>query len=293
MQAQFLHLEDPLEEEMATHSSILAWRIPWTEEPGGLQSTGLQRVGHDWPQSSKHPNARTFFSVLSPEPFSFPCEPFGRRKSWNQGCGNWEPFQVFTCVQTNTDSLPARLLDDVLNFSYTYTCTHSRAHHTHACTFIDTHTHRHDSTQTHLHTHTHTHTRTHTFLFQSAALSFTPTLYFSAGCRNSWPSCVSGTGWCSRSSSPWAAPSVICPSPARLFWGTSLERSHILTPQSQSIYFSILGGLLGIYLIPALHPSSGGPAPRVFSSDPALVILLEIQHPSGWRCQCSFFKTKL
>ena len=39
--------EDPLEEEMATHSSILAWGNPWTEEPGGLQSTGLQRVGHD------------------------------------------------------------------------------------------------------------------------------------------------------------------------------------------------------------------------------------------------------
>ena len=39
--------EDPLEEGMATHSSILAWRIPWTEEPGGLQFTGLQRVGHD------------------------------------------------------------------------------------------------------------------------------------------------------------------------------------------------------------------------------------------------------
>ena len=39
--------EDPLEEEMATHSSILAWRIPWTEEPGGLQSIALQRVGHD------------------------------------------------------------------------------------------------------------------------------------------------------------------------------------------------------------------------------------------------------
>ena len=36
-----------LEKEMATHSSILAWRIPWTEEPGGLQSMGLQRVGHD------------------------------------------------------------------------------------------------------------------------------------------------------------------------------------------------------------------------------------------------------
>ena len=39
--------EDPLEEGMATHSSILAWRIPWTEEPSGPQSMGLQRVGHD------------------------------------------------------------------------------------------------------------------------------------------------------------------------------------------------------------------------------------------------------
>ena len=39
--------EDPLEKEMVTHSSILAWRIPWTEEPGGLQSMGSQRVGHD------------------------------------------------------------------------------------------------------------------------------------------------------------------------------------------------------------------------------------------------------
>ena len=39
--------EDPLDEGMATHSSILAWRIPWTEEPHGLQSTELQRVGHD------------------------------------------------------------------------------------------------------------------------------------------------------------------------------------------------------------------------------------------------------
>ena len=40
-------LEDPLEEEMATHSSILAWRIPGTEEPGGLQSMGSRTVGHD------------------------------------------------------------------------------------------------------------------------------------------------------------------------------------------------------------------------------------------------------
>ena len=39
--------EDPLEKEMTTHFSILAWRIPWIEEPSGLQSTGLKRVGHD------------------------------------------------------------------------------------------------------------------------------------------------------------------------------------------------------------------------------------------------------
>ena len=39
--------EDSLEKEVATHSSILAWKIPWAEEPGGLQSMGLQRVGHD------------------------------------------------------------------------------------------------------------------------------------------------------------------------------------------------------------------------------------------------------
>ena len=44
---QFLGREDPLEKEMATHSSIFAWKIPWTEEPGRLQSVGSQRVGHD------------------------------------------------------------------------------------------------------------------------------------------------------------------------------------------------------------------------------------------------------
>ena len=44
---QSLSEEDPLKKEMATHSSILAWRTPWTEEPGGLQSLGSQRIGHD------------------------------------------------------------------------------------------------------------------------------------------------------------------------------------------------------------------------------------------------------
>ena len=44
---RYLGQEDALEKELATHSSILTWRIPWTEEPGGLQSTGSQRVRHD------------------------------------------------------------------------------------------------------------------------------------------------------------------------------------------------------------------------------------------------------
>ena len=47
MQLHSLGREDPLEEEMTAHSSIHAWRITWTGEPGGLQSKGLQRVGHD------------------------------------------------------------------------------------------------------------------------------------------------------------------------------------------------------------------------------------------------------
>ena len=47
-QVQTLGREDLLEKEMVTHSSILAWKIPWREEPGGLQSMGSQRVGHDF-----------------------------------------------------------------------------------------------------------------------------------------------------------------------------------------------------------------------------------------------------
>ena len=47
MKIQSLGQEDPLEEGMATHSSVLAWRIPWTEEPGEVQSIGSQRVGHE------------------------------------------------------------------------------------------------------------------------------------------------------------------------------------------------------------------------------------------------------
>ena len=54
-----LGLEDPLEEGMATHSSIHAWRLSWREEPGGLQSTGLQRVGHDCSNLHTHTHTHT------------------------------------------------------------------------------------------------------------------------------------------------------------------------------------------------------------------------------------------
>ena len=52
MRIRSLDREDPLEEGVATHSGILAWRIPWTEKPGGLQSTGSKRVGYDWSDSA-------------------------------------------------------------------------------------------------------------------------------------------------------------------------------------------------------------------------------------------------
>ena len=63
-EAQVLSLgqEDPLEEEMATHPSIPAWEIPWTEDPGELQSTGSQRVGRD--SATKQPNSQHYLNWL-------------------------------------------------------------------------------------------------------------------------------------------------------------------------------------------------------------------------------------
>ena len=78
MKVQCLCWEDPLEEDMATHSSVLAWRIPWTEEPGGLQSMGSQRVGYTLRTKQQQQNitqtvtasvlAMLFHSCASPAP---------------------------------------------------------------------------------------------------------------------------------------------------------------------------------------------------------------------------------
>ena len=65
MQLQFLSQEDPLEEEMAAHSSIPAWEIPWTEEPGGLQSTGSQRAGHNLGRKQQQRESLSHTSVLN------------------------------------------------------------------------------------------------------------------------------------------------------------------------------------------------------------------------------------
>ena len=54
MRVRSLDWEDPVKKEMATHCSILAWEISWPEEPGGLQSKGLQRVGHDLATEDMH-----------------------------------------------------------------------------------------------------------------------------------------------------------------------------------------------------------------------------------------------
>ena len=63
MWVQSLGWEDPLEEGLATPSGIFTWRIPWTEEPGGLQSIELQRVGHDRVTSAHTLQQRTHFSL--------------------------------------------------------------------------------------------------------------------------------------------------------------------------------------------------------------------------------------
>ena len=67
---QSMSWEDSLEKEMATHSSILAWKIQWTEEPGGLQFMGLQRVGHDWVTN-------TFTFILIPA-----CKTYTQHFTW-------------------------------------------------------------------------------------------------------------------------------------------------------------------------------------------------------------------
>ena len=79
---QSLGWEDLLEKEMATHSSILAWKIPWMEEPGGLQSMGLQRVGHNWAVSLSLFTCMHWRRKWQPTPVFLPGESQGRGAWW-------------------------------------------------------------------------------------------------------------------------------------------------------------------------------------------------------------------
>ena len=92
--------EDPLEKEMATHSSILAWRIPWTEEPGRLQSRGSQRVRHNWATSLSF----SFFSqvaLVNTPPVS---AGYAGNTGWGRtpGVGNGNALQ-YSCLKNSTD----------------------------------------------------------------------------------------------------------------------------------------------------------------------------------------------
>ena len=69
---QSLGQEDPLEQDMVTHYNILVWRIPWTEEPGGLQFIGLQRIRHDWNDlAHMHNSLKNKFKIFVPVSHSF------------------------------------------------------------------------------------------------------------------------------------------------------------------------------------------------------------------------------
>ena len=115
MQVRSLGWEGPLEKGMATHSGILAWRIPWTEEPGGLQPIGSQRVGHDWgdlaqmyPQLRQNSNCQGFLCLphavyrrrqWQPTPVLLPGKSHGRRSL--VGCSPWGRTESDTTEATS------------------------------------------------------------------------------------------------------------------------------------------------------------------------------------------------
>ena len=116
---QSLCWEDPLEEEMPTHFSMLAWRIPWTEEPDRLQSMGSQRVRHDWATS------------LSPDPSAGRCYTFaqsGRSNSpWKSG-SNWAKGKPGMPILSQTACPTDHSVGNYLLYSSPHTHTHRHTH---------------------------------------------------------------------------------------------------------------------------------------------------------------------
>ena len=107
MPVRSLGLEDPLEEEMATHSSVLAWRIPWTTEPGGLQSMGSEctRTQHSWRvlifsnrnALGEDPGGQFSICTEDGKPWRTRCE--AAYKPGSPGCGELCPATSQVCLE--------------------------------------------------------------------------------------------------------------------------------------------------------------------------------------------------
>ena len=105
-QGQFLGWEDPLEKGMATHSSILAWRIPWTAEPGRLQSIGSQIIRQDWSDWAEHSTEYCFiFSAPKIKLFSWLHDKSSKVWRWSL----FEDDVILKIFQLTTIQIPARM----------------------------------------------------------------------------------------------------------------------------------------------------------------------------------------
>ena len=93
-----LDWEDALQKAMATHSSTLAWKIPWTEEPGRLQSSGSQRVGHDWATSLSLFTFHTLYMLLNSHNTSKEVLLIQFRENWSRGRGHMYTYGWFMLI---------------------------------------------------------------------------------------------------------------------------------------------------------------------------------------------------
>ena len=129
-QVRALGWEDPLEEEMAIHSSTIAWKIPWTEGPGGLQSMGSQRVGHDWTTSCSHsstlylypvPTLRSYLHIVDSacnfKPVSSSSRPY-TNSAFPTAYPQWLPIKCPKALSKTTSKYSS--LPDWLYYVYLY-----------------------------------------------------------------------------------------------------------------------------------------------------------------------------
>ena len=108
MRVRSLGWGDPLEKEMVTHSSILAWEIPWTEESGKPQSMGLQRAGHDWTIEHTHTISPYLINSLW---------------GWNEGLDKGVHIhKVHSAVSSTQESGLLTLVSIIIIFSFSYSC---------------------------------------------------------------------------------------------------------------------------------------------------------------------------